>query len=451
MALPKEEFIKKIREAGIVGAGGSGFPTYYKLKNQADYFIVNVSECEPLLKADQQLAFFFAENIIKTIDIIQIAVESKFTYIAIKKKYENAIEQLSQMIKKNSSSIKLFLLDDFYPSGDEHDLVYNITGRIVPEGGIPLDVGVLVDNVGTIINICNIIFNNEPVTTRWVTITGEVNYPRTLNLPLGTSLKDALKLCGGVTVSDYTLLDGGPMMGLIITDEDNYFITKTMTGLIVFPSNHGLIKRKQESIEESIKHSRSVCEQCSLCTEYCSRYILGHRDLKPHLMMRKMSYLSEYNLENYVEAYLCSECGLCSYFACPMMLSPKDIFVFLKKAMQKNNIKNPYLSSKRDVSESLSMYSYRRVPLDKLKLKIDVKQYDKPAELKLEEISIEKVKIPLSQHVGMKAVSVVLENQRIKKGDLIGDVPLDSLGARIHASITGTVTEVSDDYIVIEK
>lgn len=443
MELTKENFIQKIKSAGVVGAGGAGFPTHIKLNTNAEYFIVNIAECEPLLRVDQQIAEKYAPQIVETIQIIHTMLGAKTSFIAIKKKYHNAVKALSSYISE-IPFIKIKFLENVYPAGDEQDIVYNCTGKIVPEGGIPLDVGVVVDNVGTVLNIYNAL-NDKPVTDRWVTISGAVKEPQTLNLPVGTFIKDALQLCGGPAVEDYVIIDGGPMMGNIVSLNDT--IKKTTTGILVFPSEHYFIKRKQESIQVSITHSRSVCEQCYFCTEYCPRHLLGHTDLKPHLMMRRINYLNDYNLESYVEAYLCCECGVCSYYACPMLLSPKDIYHFLKEQLAKNNIKNPY--NKKKVTKPHSMYKYRRAPIEKLLNKIDVKRFEHPAKLKEIEPNIKHVRIDLKQHIGVPAEPVVYLNKKVKKGDIIAKIPDNKLGANIHSSITGIITEITEKYIEI--
>ncbi len=444
--MTKEEFIKKIKNAGVVGAGGAGFPTHIKLNNEAEFFIVNIAECEPLLKVDQQLAQFFATELVKTIDLIHNLLNIKKSYIAIKEKYEKAISNIQPLIK-NKDYIKIHILENVYPAGDEQDIIYNVTGRIVPEGGLPLDVGVIVDNIGTLLNIYNSL-SNIPVTHRWVTITGEVKNPQTLLLPIGTLIEDAINLCGGSKIKDFVIIDGGPMMGKIVSPSDT--VKKTTSGIIIFPDEHYFIQRKLEDIKNSIEKSRSVCEQCSLCTEYCSRHLLGHKDLQPHLMMRKISYLNVYDLSEYVDAYLCSGCGVCSYYACPMLLSPKDIYAFLKQALGKNNIKNPYQTNKVSISETHPMYEERRVPVEKLKLKIDVKKYDKDAPIKLNYIpNIKKVQIALQQHIGIKAIPKVRLEQKVKTGELIADIPANKVGARIHSSINGKVNKITDNYIEI--
>ncbi|MDD5065578.1 MAG: SLBB domain-containing protein [bacterium] len=447
MGLSKDGLIKIIKEAGVAGAGGAGFPTHVKLDHPAEYFIVNIAECEPLLKVDQQLAFHFAEEIVRVLDLFHDVLAIKKIRIAIKKKYEAAVERFSSLIR-DKKHIELFYLEDCYPAGDEQDIVYHVTGRIIPEGGLPLDAGAIVDNVGTVLNIYEALFEDKPVTHRWLTVAGEVRHPQTLNLPVGTLVRDVLRLCGGPLIKEYVLIDGGPMMGKLVSEEDT--VNKTTSGLLLLPAGHPMIRRKKQTIEEQIRLSRSVCEQCFMCTESCSRYILGHQDLKPHLMMRRISYLNQYNLGEYTDAFLCSQCGLCSYYACPQLLSPKDVYKFLRDALVRNKVGNPFRG--RAVAQTHPMYPYRRIPIDKLKLKLDVKRYDHKAAMNLEKNNIREVKISLKQHAGNAPRPVVKEHQQVREGELIADLAGDSSpGVRLHSSISGTVKQITEDHILIEK
>ncbi len=436
-------FIEKIKEAGIVGMGGAGFPTHVKLNNKAEFFIVNVAECEPLLKVDQQIAERFAEKIIKSINIILENIQAKKAYIGIKKKYKKAIDSLKKYIQ--NGKIELKTLEDVYPAGDEYVLVYNITGRLIPAGGLPLDVGVIVDNVHTVLSIFDAL-EGKPLTYRWVTVTGAVKKPGTFYLPIGLYFKDIITKVEPI-VTEYKIIEGGPMMGEIV--DENETVKKTTSGIIVLPADHYLVQRKQETIERSILHSRSVCEQCSMCTELCSRYINGVEPLKPHLWMRKISYLNEYNLNEYTFAYLCSECGLCTFYSCPMLLSPRDIARFLKKAMRQNNIDNPYKGMK--FSSVHARYEERRVPTEKLKLRLGLKNYDKPAPLTFEEVDFGKLKIKLNQHIGAPAQPVVKEGDIVQSGDLIADIPSGKLGARIHSPVKAKILKINNDSIELEK
>ena len=158
------DILEKIREAGIVGAGGAGFPTNVKLNCKVDYFIVNGLECEPLLQTDKYIMRNFSEEIVYIAEEIGKLVEAKNVYIGLKKEYKKEIDALSKAISEWNSNVKLKLLDVFYPAGDEQTLVYEVTGKIIPPGGIPLNVGAVVSNVATLFNIYNAIVNDDPVT-----------------------------------------------------------------------------------------------------------------------------------------------------------------------------------------------------------------------------------------------------------------------------------------------
>src|SRR4030042_2684779 len=177
------------REAGIVGAGGAGFPTYVKLQSNVDTLIVNAAECEPLLRVDQQLLERECERIISAADAARRTVGARDLLVGIKAKYKNALASLEELLGKYE--FKVFKLDDYYPAGDEVVLIYDVLGRIVPAGGIPREVGVLVMNVESLLNISNAI-DGIPVLDKYLTLTGQVIEPVTLKVPIGVLLEDLL-------------------------------------------------------------------------------------------------------------------------------------------------------------------------------------------------------------------------------------------------------------------
>lgn len=234
----KELFLEKVKKAGVVGAGGAGFPTHMKLAAQAEYLLVNGAECEPLIRVDQQLMGSYAELLVGCVEKLTQALGFKKAYICIKRKHKEVIVELHKYINKNCN-VELFLLEDFYPAGDEQVLVYEVTGRVVPEGSIPIKVGCIVLNVETVLNI-NSAWNSEPVTEKYLTVTGEVPTPLTLRLPIGTSIKTALKIAGLEDTKGKAVIDGGPMMGKFISDFEAP-VTKTTKGLIVIDETHHLV------------------------------------------------------------------------------------------------------------------------------------------------------------------------------------------------------------------
>src|SRR5665648_230882 len=167
---------EKVRAAGVVGAGGAGFPTHVKLAAQAEIVIVNGAECEPLLKTDQQLTPLYPEQLIKGLTLAMEATGAKQGIIALKDKYTDAIAALQPYL---TEQVKLSIMPDIYPAGDEVITIWLTTGRRVPPGGIPLNIGVVVNNVQTLINVARA-SEGQPVTTRTLTVTGAVKNPITV-------------------------------------------------------------------------------------------------------------------------------------------------------------------------------------------------------------------------------------------------------------------------------
>ena len=188
------DYIQRIKEIGVVGAGGAGFPTHVKLNSKAEIVIINGAECEPLLRVDQQLMEFYPQDVIDGLKVAMAQTGASRGVIGVKAKYKNAIANLTELIK-TESSIEIKVVGDYYPAGDEQQLVYEVIHKVVPLMGIPLDVGAVVINVLTAINIAR----DKPVTERVVTVTGAVAKPQTLIVPVGTSFRELIKSCEGPT------------------------------------------------------------------------------------------------------------------------------------------------------------------------------------------------------------------------------------------------------------
>ena len=430
--------IELIKNAGVVGAGGAGFPTHIKLSAKVDTVIVNGAECEPLLRCDQQMMDVYAAKVIRGLELAMEATGAKRGIIALKEKYHKATESLNRLIAKlPNRSISLFLLSNFYPAGDEFVLVYEVTGKIIPEGGLPLQVGFVVDNVVTLMNVADAV-DGRSVTHRPLTVCGAVKNPITAFFPVGTSVSDVIKYAGGSVLTDYIILDGGPMMGKIVSKDD--VITKRTSGILVLPHDSEVVYQK--SNRHAVKQVKSACEQCQDCSEICPRFLLGHQ-LECHKIQRSTAAGIA---ENITMAFMCCECGLCDWI-CPVKLLPRRVNQETKQKLFQQEIKNPHKKTPENVHP---MRQYRKVPMERILGRLDLVDYDVPAPLtdKIPEIS--KVKIPLSQHIGAPAVPAVKVGDMVKKGWLIGDIPLGNLGARVHASIDGKVTEITD-YIKIER
>jgi Na+-translocating ferredoxin:NAD+ oxidoreductase RnfC subunit len=440
----EKSFIDLIKDAGIVGAGGAGFPTHVKLNAKVQTVIVNGAECEPLLKVDQQLMDKKAEEILCALNKVVNETESEVGIIALKGKYKNAINSLNSKIK-DYPKLELFILENFYPAGDEQVLVYEVTKKIVPEVGIPLNVGVIVINVETLLNVYNAT-NGIPVTEKYLTVTGEVNNPITIKVPIGISIEEAIEIAGGSLIKDFCVIDGGPMMGKLVNDIKEP-IKKNTKGLIVLSNDHKIVQSKVKSIESIIREARIACCQCSLCTEVCPRHLLGHK-IEPSKIMRIASYGKTCSTEiTPTSTFLCSECALCEQ-ACIMGLQPWKLNKFFKSELSKSGIKNPNNRAPENADE---FRSYRKFPVERLKQRLDIKKYDSASLLEEKEYNFSKVTILRSQHIGAKAEPIVKVGDKVHKGDLIGDISDGKLGAKIHASIDGIIQEITDESIVIVK
>lgn len=428
-----------IKNAGVVGAGGAGFPAHVKANAKVDYVIANGAECEPLLHKDFELMLHYPERVVHGVKLLMQATGAREGIIGIKDKNKTAIEALSAAI--DDPSIRLHTLGDFYPSGDEYILVYEATGRLIPSQGIPLDVGIVVNNVETLYNISAAV-EGTPVIEKFITVAGAVNEAVTFIAPVGMSYRDAIALAGGASQPDFGVFVSGIMMGKLEFDLD-LPITKTCAGLVVLPADHTLIQRKSLPTERMHSIGKSACDQCSYCTELCPRYTLGY-DVQPHKVMRSLSFTATgADIWNQF-AQLCCGCGLCTLYACPEALFPKEACDQAKDDLKEKGIK---WEGPRDVQPH-PMYEYRRTPLKQLMQRLGIDEYNRATPFRQIDGPPKRVTIPLSQHIGAPAEAVVSSGQRVQRGELIADVPAEKLGARLHASISGVVTDVNGSIVI---
>jgi len=435
--------VESVKNAGVVGAGGAGFPTHVKIDAKVEYVIVNCAECEPLLRVDQQLAEAYPREIAAALERVVRETGAGKGIIAIKKKHKEAIRKLEAAIG-GSARLELFLLDDFYPAGDEQVTVYEALKRIVPEGGIPFEVKTVVVNTETLLNIYRA-SSGKPVTEKYVTVTGAVRNPVTLKAPVGADIGLLIEAAGGTAVGEFAVIDGGPMMGKILAGNRG-FVKKTTKGLIVLPSDHPLITAKNKSLDTMLRESRSACCQCVLCTEVCPRNLLGHR-LHPHKLMRLTQYgtLAD-NSSSMQEAFLCCECGLCE-IACIMGLQPWKLNQALKSKMGAAGVKNPYHSQPE---RAAPFREYRKFPVKRLIQRLGLGKYDVSAPLDESiRVKIKEVTIEWKQHLGAPAEPVVSPGDKVANGQILGRIPDGRTGANVHSSINGTVVSVTKEAVTI--
>lgn len=430
-----------IYKAGVVGAGGAGFPTHVKASANSEIVLANGAECEPLIHKDYELMVHFSDEINHGFELLLESTSALKGYFGIKAKNQKAISVISNSLNDKSELTKL---GDFYPSGDEYELVYEATGRLIPPAGIPLDVDCVVNNVETLLNVSKA-KRNEPVTEKFICVAGAVKNPSSFFVPVGTSFDRVIKHVGGTTIDDFGIFVGGVMMGELSFDLDDV-ITKTTAGLIVLPKKHYLIKRKSQPEQNWHRIGKSACDQCSFCTEFCPRYLLGYQ-VEPHQVMRSLGFTKTGASVWNKMAELCCSCGLCTLYACPEDLYPKEACDKAKVEMRNEGIK--FIQQKPVKVHPIK--EGRRVPLKQLVRKLKLEDYDVEAPYNSELPSVKKVKIPLLQHIGKPAAPAVKKGEVVKAGEVIGKMEEGELGANVHASISGKIKEVNDNFILIES
>jgi len=431
---------EKILNAGVVGAGGAGFPAHIKAKSKVEFVLANGAECEPLIHKDYELMLNFPKEVTRGLELLIENTSAKKGYFGIKEKNTKAISAISTHLNGKTELTKL---GDFYPSGDEFELVYEATGRLIPPAGIPLDIGCVVNNVETLYNIA-LAEKGIPVTKKFICVAGAVKKPSSFFVPVGTSFKDIIEFVGGSKLSEFGIFVGGVMMGHLTFDL-NEVVTKTTAGIIILPKDHYLIKRKNQPEQNWHRIGKSACDQCSYCTEFCPRYLLGYQ-VEPHKVMRSLGFTKTgASVWNQV-AELCCSCGLCTLYACPEDLYPKEACDKAKVEMREAGIK--FIQQKPVKVHPIK--EGRQVPLKQLIMKLKLQDYDVEAPYNSEKISINKVRIPLQQHIGKPAAAIVKKGEMVEEGQMIGKIPDEVLGANIHASINGKVSQVTSENIFIE-
>ena len=297
--LTKEDIRSYVKEAGIVGLGGAGFPTHVKLTpkddNKIDYVIVNGAECEPYLTSDYRMMLEEPEKIIGGLKVLLRLFDHAKGIIAVEDNKPVAIKYLKEMTAKENN-IEVVSLKTKYPQGGERQLVYAVTGRKLNSKKLPADVGCIVDNVDTVIAVYNAVAKSTPLIRRIVTVSGDaVKEPQNFNVSIGTDYSEILEAAGGFVERPEKMISGGPMMGISLFNH-NVPVMKTSSALL------GL-KKDEAAVEES------PCIRCGKCAEKCPL----------QLMPFQLAALGNRNDEDgFVKSdgMECCGCGCCTYI-CP--------------------------------------------------------------------------------------------------------------------------------------
>ncbi len=317
----KEEILTKIKDAGIVGLGGATFPSHVKLnidnyENKPEMLMVNGVECEPYLTADHRLMLEKSKELIVGIKIILKVLGINKAVIGIENNKPDAIEILSKEVDTDPD-IEVVALKVKYPQGAEKQLIKAVTGKEIPFGKLPIDLGIIVYNVGTVFSIYEAVQKNIPLIKRVVTVTGKsISNPSNFWVRLGTPVQHLLDMVGGIPEDTGKIINGGPMMGKALKDF-SIPVTKGTSGILLIPH------------DESMRGEVQACIRCSKCIDVCP---IG---LEPYLLMNLTEKVMIERAKT-EDIMMCIECGSCSYI-CPSNRPLLD-YIRLGKAAVKNKL-----------------------------------------------------------------------------------------------------------------
>ncbi len=313
----KQELCKAARDSGLVGLGGAGFPTHVKFNlpedKEIDTLIINAAECEPYITVDYREFIDNGENVIKGIKLLGRILGFKQTIIAIEDNKPKAFEVMKEIIdrEKEGDKIKLMTLRSRYPQGAEKMMVLSATGRKIPPGKLPSDVGCVLINVASLALLARYVETGKPLVSRTITVDGSaIKEPKNLRVPIGTNIQDIIDYCGGFKAEPKKILSGGPMMGIAICDT-NAPICKQNNAILAFSDRKDLNKKER------------ACIRCGRCVDVCPMSLMPTL-IERHARIKDVDRLNEIGVN------VCMECGSCAY-ACP---SGRPLVQYMRLAKQ---------------------------------------------------------------------------------------------------------------------
>ncbi len=435
------ELRQVMKDAGLVGDGGAGFPSYAKLAEGADTLIVNGSECEPLLYTDYILMKREMPLILAGIQAVVWNLGLARALFCVK---EHTAHRLSLSEGDTlGQRVTVKVIPNVYPIGDEINLIYQATGRIVRPGNLPISKGVIVYNVETMYNLGRAVKFFEPVTMKWLTIGGDVETPRVVRVPIGTPVDYLLDRFGIEVDEEHVVIDGGPSMGKVI-NHNVAEVGKTTKALIVLPKNTRAVQSKLLNEKNAVTRAETACCQCTRCTDMCPRNMLGY-PLEPHKMVRTAMSAATVMPEMVLSATLCCGCGICENLACSQGISPRVVINNYKALLAKNKMR---FVSEEDVFARHER-QYRMIPTEKWARDLGVARFDKVAVWGGEIKDVDRVELALGKYIGVPSTPAVSDGAIVHVGDIVASASA-GLSVPQHASLHGRVS-ITDKKIIIDR
>ena len=432
-----------LKDNGVVGAGGAGFPSYCKLAEGADTLIINAVECEPLLYT----SYTILQNRIR--DIV-IGMRAVMEYAKIPRGLIGVKDYRAAKLgysdgQELAPGVFIKYIPNVYPMGDEINLIYQVTGRLIKPGNLPITQGVIVYNAETVYNTRNAVHENMPVITKWLTIGGDIPEAYTVKVPVGMRISDVLKAINVTVPKNYVMFDGGPSMG-IIKNPASDVVVKTTKALIIVPDNIPAVVQKQRTVEQNLRLAASTCCSCTRCTDLCPRHLLGY-PLEPHKLIRAGLYPAQETPELIRTASLCCSCDICGTFSCCQGISPMMVIKEYKKILAQKGMK--YVASPDQEFTPAENRDSCMLVSQKWKEVLGVAKFDKHPTYIPKDLTADKVEIRMRQHIGTPSVPCVAVGDKVSVGDMIATAG-PGLSVPQYASITGSVTFVDENRIIIE-
>lgn len=435
-----QEFKNLIQKAGVVGAGGAGFPTHVKFGENIETVLINGAECEPLSKTDFYLLREYKNELCDTLNFVVSKTGAKKGVIGIK---SHVGKDLGIADGETLGNVSFKHLPDIYPAGDEIILIKEALNLDVPGGNLPISVGVVVLNVETLFNIKNAL-EDKGVYEKFLTVGGNTGKTYVMKVPVGTKVSYIFEKLGIKVPQNHAVLDGGPMMGNIINPQ-TAVVTKTTKALLIVDENTLCIKLKRKNVSKALNHASSNCCGCRMCTDLCPRFLMGY-PIEPHKIIATVNNGIP-DTKTFMGSFYCSNCGVCRTIACPQNLMPSLVFQKVKNELSKNGVRAIVQKS----TNPSSLREYRKIPVERIINRLGIKKYDRE---NFEVVNIEKpseVHIPLKMHIGAPCVPVVKAGDSVKEGQLLAKAPENALGTSLCSSLSGKVLEINEKEIIVKK
>ena len=432
-----------LKDNGVVGAGGAGFPSYCKLAEGADTLLINAVECEPLLYTSYTLMQERIRDIIIGMRAVMEYANIPRGLLAVK---DYRAKKLGYSDGQElAPGVFIKYIPNVYPMGDEINLIYTATGRVVPPGQLPITRGVIVFNTETIYNIGLVVQFNQPVTKTYLTISGDTDKAYCVKVPVGMKIAEVLKIMNVKVPDTHVVIDGGPSMGTVVNLATDV-VKKPCSGLLILPKTIPAVANKLRTKEDNFRRASSVCCQCNRCTDMCPRHLLGY-PLEPHKMVRSTLSAAMADPELIKTATMCCGCDICSTLACCQEISPMQIIKEYKGILAKNRMK--YVADPNEQFTPSPDRQARMVSAGKWKEVLGVAQYDKFPPIYVEEkLKATEVFVPMSQHIGAPAIPIVAVGDVVEENQMIAKAA-EGLSIPHFAPISGRVTYVDAKTIVI--